>query len=306
VQAIDEVRAIFDRAEVTGKLHVRRIPSLTSPNVEHSTEHEVSLGGDDPVVLASVFKIAVAVAYARAVDAGTLDPRERVLIGQRYRIGGIGTGGCDDDVELSWRDAAAFMMSMSDNATTDALGARLGLSAVREVLVDAGLTRTRIDGWCEDVFASMARDLGVGSMDDDLDAYLAAFHTPLVDKLGALDPATTVQASTPAEVTSLLSQVWTNTIATPAACATVRDLMARQVWDQRLSSGFGAEVTVAGKTGTLPKVRNEAGVVTFPDGSQYAVAVFLRLPRYVERDHRADHAIGEAAAAAVAHLRGRF
>ena len=304
MEVTEKVRAVFDRAGVTGTLHARQLHASDSLVSTEASPAAVSVGGTEPVVLASVFKIAVAVAFARAVDAGTLDPRERTRIGQRYRVGGIATGGCEDDVEMSWRDVAAFMMSMSDNGATDALGARLGLDAVGRVLIDAGLEGTRIDGWCEDVFASMARDLGVRAIEDDLDAYLAAFRTPAVDSLSAIDPVRAVQSSTAADVTSLLSQIWADSAGTPAACLIVRNLMARQVWDQRLSSGFPDDVQVAGKTGTLPKVRNEAGVVTYPDGSQYAVAVFLRLPTYVERDHRADHAIGEAAAVAVSHLRG--
>ncbi|MEJ3746913.1 serine hydrolase [Actinomycetes bacterium KLBMP 9797] len=45
----------------------------------------------------------------------------------------------------------------------------------------------------------------------------------------------------------------------------------------RRPASFGPAVTVAAKSGALMGlVRNEAGVVTYPDQRQYAVAVFTR------------------------------
>lgn len=79
--------------------------------------------------------------------------------------------------------------------------------------------------------------------------------------------------------------------------------MARQIWPHRLSSGFASGVTVAAKTGTLPAVRNEAGVVTCPDGRRFAVAVFTRAATLDERLPAVDASIGRAARLAVDHLR---
>ncbi len=60
---------------------------------------------------------------------------------------------------------------------------------------------------------------------------------------------------------------------------------------------------IAGKTGTDFAVRNEAGVVQYPDGRRYAVAVFLRTMSPADRQPLADRAIGRAARAALDHLR---
>ncbi len=59
-------------------------------------------------------------------------------------------------------------------------------------------------------------------------------------------------------------------------------------------------MTLAAKTGTLPAVRNEAGVVTYPDGRRYAVAVFTRAHSLAERLSAVDAATGRFA---VVHLR---
>jgi beta-lactamase class A len=81
--------------------------------------------------------------------------------------------------------------------------------------------------------------------------------------------------------------------------------MARRENTQRLASGFGAEIQVAGKTGTIPFVRNEAGVVTYPDGRRFAVAVFTRSESLAQRNPAVDAAIGQAGRLAVESLRSR-
>lgn len=287
------ITGIFADAEAEGFLHAREIGAAGGP--------EVDSGADEPVVLASVFKILVLTAYVRAVSAGTLDPTERTTVTARYRIGGVGTAGFSDDVQASWRDLAQNMMTMSDNAATDVLYHRLGGDAVDRVIADLGLRSTRLVGCCEDLFASVVADLG-GSADDDLDELLAATEPERLLGISALDPART-SASTPRDVTTLLNALWTDTAAPAEACAQARAIMAQQIWPHRLTSGFPNGVTLAAKTGTLPRWRNEAGVVTYPDGRQYAVAVFTRAHTLDERLPRVDASIGRAGFAAVEQLR---
>lgn len=275
----------FAEAGVEGFVHAREI-GVDGP--------ESGLGADEPVVLASVFKIPVAVAYAAEVAAGRLDETERTRVTSRYRIGGIGTAGCADDVEMSWRDLALFMMTMSDNAATDVVFHRVGQAAVDAVV--AGLPRTRILGCCEDLFASVVADLGTEDVEE------AMTDPALVPKLSIVDPERTT-SSTPREITTLLDAIWTDRAAAPEACERVRSIMAQQIWPHRLASGFPADVRVAAKTGTLPSVRNEAGVVTYPDGRSYAVAVFTRSQSLDLRNPAADAVIGRAGRLAVDEIR---
>ncbi|NDL58896.1 serine hydrolase [Phytoactinopolyspora mesophila] len=296
---VDEIRAVFRSAGVEGFLHARPVVA-SSPEVAEAKHGEVDINAGNPVILASVFKIPFVVAYAREVAAGRLDPEERTTVTARDRIGGVGTAGCADDVEMSWRDLATFMMTMSDNAATDIIYRRVGQERIQAVLDDLGLTGTRIVGCCADLFASMADDLGVGL--DGLGGALADATPERIRKLAILDPSRT-SATTPRDTTTLLAAIWTGAAAPEAACADVRSIMAQQIWPHRLSSGFPDEVDVAGKTGTLPGVRNEAGVVSYPDGQKYAVAVFTRTDVLDYRLPQVDAAIGTAARLAVEHLR---
>jgi beta-lactamase class A len=196
------------------------------------------------------------------------------------------------------------MMEMSDNAATDTIYRHVGQDAVSAVLDDLQLTSTQILGCCEDLFASMAADLDIDVAAPDVDKQLAAVPAERVWSSTVLDPRRT-NGSTPRDMTALLDAIWTDRAGVPEACAKVRQMMSHQLWPHRLTAGFESGVAVAGKTGTLPAVRNEAGVVTYPDGGQYAVAVFTRASTLSERLPAIDASIGRAARLAVDHLRAQ-
>jgi beta-lactamase class A len=258
---------------------------------------EVALDADAVVPVASVVKVAVAVAYARAVDAG-LDPRERVEVPARLRLGGTGTAGCVDPVVASLRDLAVWMMSVSDNAATDVLLDRLGPDAVATVLRDLGLRSTVLRADMTTGALGVAAELGLPDA-HDLDAQLgrlvAAGGEERVRGLGWLDPER-ANCSTARDVGALLDAVWTDRAGSPAACSLVRGLLQHQVSAQRLRSGFpGDLVQVASKTGTLPGLRHEAGVVTLPDGRSVVVVLLVRSRSLVDHDPGLDAAIGRGA-----------
>ncbi|MBT2895736.1 serine hydrolase [Streptomyces sp. McG3] len=288
------IREVFAGAGAEGLLHA--VPVQGEPG-----DGEVTVGADEPVVIASVFKVLLVLEFARQVAAGQLDPRERVRVTAADRLGGWGTAGCADDVELSLRDLAFFALSVSDNSAADLLLARVGLDTVRLLAEELGLDRTRVVGGPRDVLESMLAE--VGACDE---AEFALRYPALPDdrkrRLGVLDPLRT-NASTPRDVTRLLRLVWQDQAGPPEACSRVRDLMSRQAFRHRLVSGFPDEVTIAAKTGTLPGLHMEAGVVRYPDGGLYAVAVFARTRELAASRTAVDAAIGATARIAVDSLR---
>ncbi|MEV6473294.1 serine hydrolase [Streptomyces sp. NPDC051657] len=290
------IREVFAGAGAEGLLHA--VPVQGEPG-----DGEVTVGADEPVVIASVFKVLLVLEFARQVAAGQLDPRERVRVTAADRLGGWGTAGCADDVELSLRDLAFFALSVSDNSAADLLLARVGLDTVRLLAGELGLDRTRVVGGPRDVLESMLAE--VGARDE---AEFALRYPALPDdrkrRLGVLDPLRT-NASTPRDVTRLLRLVWQDQAGPPEACSRVRDLMSRQAFRHRLVSGFPDEVTIAAKTGTLPGLHMEAGVVRYPDGGLYAVAVFARTRELAASRTAVDAAIGATARIAVDSLRDK-
>ena len=163
----------------------------------------------------------------------------------------------------------------------------VGLKSINEGLARLDLPHTLLVGDCAHLLAD------IPDTPDNLPQW------------ESLDPERTTR-STPRDITRLLRLIWTDQAAPADACAEVRRIMALQVWPHRLTSGFPAGVTLAAKTGTLPGIRNEAGVVTYPDGGQYAVAVFTRaFDIHQDRQPLIDAAIGRSAYLAVEELRAR-
>ncbi|MFJ8085276.1 serine hydrolase [Streptomyces sp. NPDC096205] len=287
----DALKAIFDESRVEGYVHARDI----------DTGHQVGYGADAPVIVASIRKIPIALAYARQAAAGQLDRAARHTITADNREGGgIGTDSCLHDVTMSTRDLAFFMLSMSDNAATDKLMEIVGTDHVRALVTELGCPSLPV-GRYRDLWDPVWAELGIDP-GGDIDAQLAKVSEEQIRSLSMLDP-TRSASSTPREITSLLSAIWRDQAAAPEACAEVRDLMSRQLSVHRLVAGFDNEVKVAAKNGSLWGILNEAGVVEYPDGGRYAVAVFLRTPTLTGRNPAADTAIGQAARTAVDHLR---
>ncbi|MEU3241049.1 serine hydrolase [Streptomyces anthocyanicus] len=270
---------------------------------ERAAVDEVAVGADEPVVIASIFKVLLVLEFARQVTAGQLDPRARVRVMAGDRLGGWGTAGCADDVELSLRDLALFAISVSDNSAADLLLAQVGLDTVRLLVKELRLERTRIVGGPRDVLQSMLSEVGARDESEFALRY-PALPEARKRRMSVLDPSRT-NASTPREITRLLRLIWCDEAGPPQACAWVRELMSRQVFRHRLVSGFPDEVTVAAKTGTLPGLHMEAGVVRYPDGSRYAVSVFARTRELASSRTAVDAAIGTSARIAVDFLHRR-
>ena len=284
------VRETFADAGAAGFMHVREI----------GKPHSVDLDADTPVAVASVIKIVFAVAFARAVSAGLIDPTERARVPSRYQIGGTGTAGCADAVEMSLRDLALFMMAMSDNAATDVVYNRVGRRAIKEVIDELGLVNTRVRGDMESLALEVVAELGLANA-RDLDAQVRRAGNRAWD-LALIDPTRTT-CSTPRDIGILLEAIWTGHAGRNETSAAVRELMSHQITQHRLAAGFDEGTAVVSKTGTLPSVRNDAGVVTYADGRSYAVAVFTRARSLADHQPAIDAAIGHCARMAVDSLR---
>src|SRR5207302_10744137 len=91
----------------------------------------VGLNPDEPVVTASVVKVPVLLELCRQAAAGELDLRQRVRIpADRRTPGPTGLSVMCDDVDVSVRDLAFFMMSVSDNTATDVIMDLVGVDRI--------------------------------------------------------------------------------------------------------------------------------------------------------------------------------
>ncbi|WP_327140554.1 serine hydrolase [Nocardia sp. NBC_01327] len=289
--AAERIRETFAAIPVRGWLHA----------VDIDSGREIAVDAGDQVVIASIFKILLALEFCRQCAAGQLDPTERVLVRAEDRLGGWGTAGCQDDIELSLRDLAFFAMSVSDNTAADLLLRRIGADTPALLAAELGLDRTRVIGGPRELLESMLADVGAADGGEFARIY-PALTREQVATMRVFRPDHTT-SSTPREITDLLARIWRDEAGVAAACAATRDLLRRQVFWTRLAAGFPDEVQVASKTGTLPGLHMEAGVVEYPDGGRYAVAVFARTEELGSRRIDVDLAMSRAARAAVDQLR---
>jgi beta-lactamase class A len=287
--AQDALTEAFTRAGARGFVHA----------VDLDSGREVGLLPDEPVVAASTFKVPVLLELMLQVAGGRLSLTDRIRVPVEGRAPGpTGLSVLQDEVELSLRDLASSMITVSDNCATDVVCDLVGLDHVQARLDGMSLSAIRIPYDCRGIFATAAQDLG-----GPLDPAAPLPPKELLERLRMLDPAQT-NAATPRAMTDLLGRIWRDEAGPAEACAEVRRIMALQVWPHRLTAGFPPEVSLAGKTGTLPSVANEVAVVSYPDGGRYAVAVFTRSSSYALRQPLLDRAIADAGRIAVDALRG--
>jgi beta-lactamase class A len=276
--------------DVEHRLHVREIDG----------PGEVGEGEDQHVVAASTFKVAVALTFFQLAAEGVLDAAERIVLAPGARtLGPTGVSMLRDEVSLSLRDAAALMLTVSDNAAADAVLARVGVAAVHDRLRELGLVDTFLEGGCMQLMDAVAQDLGFSEWEDLLRTEGEISAEELL-RSRTFDPERTTR-TTAREMTGLLAAIWRSD---EPASAEVRQLMEQQVTRERLAAGFPPDVRVAAKSGSwLRVVRNEIGVAEYPDGRRYALAVFTRTRAPHARRPDVDRAIGDAARAAVESLR---
>lgn len=251
--------------------------------------------------MASVYKLFVLVAYCREVDAGTVDPREPVVVPVPRTPGLTGISALADPVTMSWRDLVTSMVTASDNAAADVVHSRVGRDRVAALPAELGLSGTRIRGGTDDVFADLLADTGT---DDVAAAFGVLADNDVPVEVRALSPVYG-SATTAADVTALLALLWRGELASEASTAFARRLLGAQIWPHRLRAGFPR--TDAGgrqdRHGRRGAVRNDVGVVTYPGEHPVAVAVFTHSARSDTTVPRADAAIGAAARVAVHALR---
>jgi len=296
---MDDIGIFFEQAGCEAALCVQSLDE----------DAEFAMRADERVVPASVFKVQVALEAETWFAGGRLDPREHVWLRAADRTPGpTGVSLFDDDAEVSWRDMVVLMLTISDNHATDALLRRVGVDALNATAARLGLSSTVVESDLRTMLDSIGQDMGRAGWHDAAAWSAAATSDELAQSTErmlasrALDPDKGTR-TTPRDMVTLLRLIWSDQAGPGGACARVRQVMGRQLTQQRIASGFRPPVRVTAKSGSLlGVVRNEIGVISYPDGRRYAAAVFTRSPPGSD-EVSINAAIGIATARAVAALR---
>jgi beta-lactamase class A len=282
LEAVDAISAGFTQAGCEAAIHVRAL----------SSGAELGIRPDDSVVTASVFKPLVALEFYAQVEAGEFDPAELIEMKPGFVTPGpTGISRFLHPASVSLLDLAYLMLTVSDNAATDIIIRTVGLPRVNERARACGCEATVIESDLQTMLDGMAAEMGSPSYPELLkaqsgalgeEARLRSTDASRLDSVAALDPRRTIR-TTARDMTTFLFAVWADTAGPPKACRSLRSVMSQQV-GRRLEPAVPDGGRLAAKSGSLfGRIRNEIAVITYPDGENYAVAVFTRAHRpYVQ------------------------
>jgi beta-lactamase class A len=209
---------------------------------------------------ASLIKLPVLAAFWEAVEAGRLDPAERVAVPADARVEGTGVlKALAPGLEPTWNDLATLMITVSDNVATNLVIDRVGMEAIQTWIAKAGLADTRLERRMMDRAAMSAGRNNVTSA---------------------------------ADIEGLLHGVATGTCVSVHASREMRRALEAQQIQDRLARRLPDGARAMNKTGNFAEVVHDAGIVTWPGGTlTIAVLTHGVTPAWQAMDVIADIAV---------------
>jgi beta-lactamase class A len=225
----------IDGIDIHGRLHV----AAWEPD---AADRPLLIRADEAVTAASTIKVPILAAALEEVNAGRLELAQPNAIPPQ-RAGGSGVLHALSYLHaLTLADLLTLMIIVSDNTATNVVIDLIGMERVNQFCADAGLNGTVLRRKMMDAEAA---------------------------RLG-LENTTTAH-----DQAKLLGAIaWGNLLPAPLRAFALQALE-RQQFNDGLPSLLPDEVIVAHKTGELPGVRHDVGVITGPNGRQAVVAVLL-------------------------------
>ncbi len=229
--------------------------------------------------MASVFKVPVIVEYFRQVDEGKLDPNEAHFLTDADKVPGSGIlKELTEGIPVTYRDLLHLMMIVSDNTATDLVVSKVGFDNVNAAMRTLGLSKTTITRYCREILFDLVgiNDLGIKEM--TLDVFQEAAEPGVYTgswSLGVEDN----DVSTPDEMTKLLGLIVDGKAASRESCDEILTIMGKcQTGSYRIPKYLPRkEVVLQRKTGSLPGIRNDVGMVTVKaTGEKYAITCFTK------------------------------
>ena len=228
------------------------------------TGEKFTFNEDFQVYAASTIKIPVLCKLFRDAEQGRVDLSKTLVVSKENRVGGSGIlQSMRPELEMSIFDLANLMMVMSDNIATNQIIDIVGMERVREFCKAEGLDNT----W---IWQKMMHQ-----------------GPPPADMPEGLIP----NATTAADLGILMERIAAETIASPASCQKIMQIMAGQrlgrlqvllptverlnPYEERLRPPAAGKVVVASKGGTKESegAVHDTGIFILPDGRKYVMAV---------------------------------
>ncbi|HET9014299.1 MAG TPA: serine hydrolase [Thermomicrobiaceae bacterium] len=241
-----------------------------------TTGEEILFNADTVFPTASTMKLMFLYELYRQVDRGEVDPTRRIRWEDRLRVPGSGVlqdlaAGC----ELTVKDYATLMITVSDNAATDVIYDLIGRPQVAAAIRDLGLSSTYLPLDTRELLAGL-RDLDPADPEltyEKLNAALGA--SPSTFDCAALRETPDNNVSTPRDLARLSEAIERGQGLSPASREAAIDILKRQKFNSIIPELLPFGVKAAHKTGSLRGVRNDAGIVYAGD-TTYVIALMSK------------------------------
>ena len=206
-------------------------------SVRESGRPVASVSGDVVMPAASTIKVALMALVLADVAAGTRSLDEPCAV-PAERAGGAGVLSVLPSVRsLPLGETLELMIGVSDNTATNMVIDAIGLHAAHDRIITLGARSTRLQRRLMDVAAARAGRDNVTTADDQ----------------------------------ALILDLLVGDLLPTAQRASALDLLGRQQFNDRLPAALGPDVICRHKTGELPGVRHDVGILEF-GGRQVVVA----------------------------------
>ena len=197
--------------------------------IDPESDTQMSLNGDERMASASMIKLAIAACLLEEVEADELSLDDAYTLKDSDIVGGTGSlGGRGAGAKTTYGELLELMISESDNTATNIIIDKLGMSAVNDTAKRLGLESTKLNRLM---------------MDEDAIAKGVENYTSAKD------------------VAAILELAYQGELASKKASATLLKALREQQDSSGILAGLPGEATFAHKTGSLPTVQHDGGIV---------------------------------------------
>ena len=254
---------------------ISRVPGIVGVAAKHlKTGKELRHNADEVFFTASTKKIPILVELYRQVDEGRVSLDERIELTESLRVPGSGVlKELAPGLQPTLHDLALLMIIISDNVATDTLYHMVGRERLDETMQGLGLTRTRIRMGSRDLLYSIT------GVDGDDPQGLALVSERLARREFVPDSDALSEerssVSSPRDMVRLLEIVHGGEVLSQSSREAVLDILERQQLGTIIPYFLPPGTRVAHKTGGVPTVRCDVGIVYSPSGP-YAAALMAK------------------------------
>jgi beta-lactamase class A len=251
---------------------------------EIGSGESITVNGDETFVMASTYKVAIAVTLLDLVDKGQLKLTDLIDLPPEMMVAGnnaIAESYIHPGIKLSVANLIEVMITESDNTATDvSLKLAGGPQAVTKKLRSIGITEQRVDRYCSELLKDFYGLQDKTSVSPSVIAEAIAKDPTLLVQMTTpniefeKDPR---DQSTPKAMLELLLAIDSGKVLSEKSRAFLLATMSRTYTGKdRLRGLLPKGTPVAHKTGTIGGVANDVGFITLPDGRRFAIVVYTK------------------------------